>query len=76
MIATQATDADATAKSATGGLVEVNNYNTSATATPTVTINVNDCLSVVAGSTLPSGPINGRDHDADLRRNDPVRSTK
>ena len=59
VIGTQATDADATAKSATGGLVEVNNYNTSATATPTVTVNVNDTTSVTSGSTLTIKAVNG-----------------
>ena len=59
VIGTQGTDADSTAKSTTGGFVEVNDYDATSTATPTVTINVNDTTSVRAGTTLTIHAING-----------------
>ena len=48
----QTTDADAKANGASGGLIKVSSFTSSATATPTVTRNINDTGAVVAGGTL------------------------
>ena len=61
IVGSQATDSDATAKSATGGLVEVNDYDTTTTATPTVDVVVHDTGLVRAGGTITIQAIHGGD---------------